>query len=150
MNAGIQTGAVLKDESTADRSPEAVPYSFLHPLPWEDWAWTALLEQGFSAGISACQLHGLGRPDPAAPSVYDYEGLVLRARRDGAVVHRQVYWGTQARRESSPPPAEPTDAFASSSAGNRAAMPATSEQAYPWQFFTDEPLVSGAETAPTP
>jgi hypothetical protein len=151
LPAGIQTGADLKrDESTAERGPEPVPYSFLHPLPWEDWAWNALVEQGFSAGISACQLHGLGRPDPEMPTVYDYEGLVLRARRDGAVIHKQVYWGSLVQRQASAPATSPNDAFASGLAGNRAATPTLSGQAYPWQLFTDEPLSSGTDAVPTP
>jgi type II secretory pathway pseudopilin PulG len=66
--------------------------SYLHTLSWSPEAWARLLRSGSSAGVVACQLHGLGRQDPSWPSVYAFQGLVLRAQRDGAVVRRQVYW----------------------------------------------------------
>ena len=67
-------------------------YSYLYPLPWDDWAWNRIVKSGANAGLAACQLHGMGRPDPDAPSMLDFEGLVLRAQLDGAVVRREVYW----------------------------------------------------------
>jgi prepilin-type N-terminal cleavage/methylation domain-containing protein len=81
---------------------ESIRYSYLHPLPWQQGAWNILSDLGFNAGIAACQLHGVGKPDPVAPSIRDYEGLVLRARRDTAVVRTHVYWANAA---ASPPPA---------------------------------------------
>jgi hypothetical protein len=36
----------------------------------------------------------LGRPDPVRPTIHDYEGLVLRGRRDGAVLQRKVFWAS--------------------------------------------------------
>jgi len=81
---------------------ESIRYSYLHPLPWQQGAWNILSDLGFNAGIAACQLHGVGKPDPVAPSIRDYEGLVLRARRDMAVVRTHVYWANAA---ASPPPA---------------------------------------------
>jgi prepilin-type N-terminal cleavage/methylation domain-containing protein len=68
-------------------------HSYLYPLPWDDWAWNRIVKSGAHAGLAACQLHGVGRPDPEAPSMLDFEGLVLRAQLDGAVVRREVYWG---------------------------------------------------------
>jgi prepilin-type N-terminal cleavage/methylation domain-containing protein len=81
---------------------ESIRYSYLHPLPWQQGAWNILSDLGFNAGIAACQLHGVGKPDPVMPSIHDYEGLVLRARRDTAVVRTHVYWANAA---ASPPPA---------------------------------------------
>ena len=81
---------------------ESIRYSYLHPLPWQQGAWNILSDLGFNAGIAACQLHGVGKPDPVMPSIRDYEGLVLRARRDTAVVRTHVYWANSA---ASPPPA---------------------------------------------
>jgi prepilin-type N-terminal cleavage/methylation domain-containing protein len=116
---------------------DPVAYSFLHPLPWQDWAWNILLEQGSAAGISACQLHGLGKPDPVAPSIYDYEGLVLRARRDGAVIQKRVYWGPRAKPDLGPPTTSP-DGMASAFSGNGDAPISLPGQDYPWLFFIDE------------
>jgi prepilin-type N-terminal cleavage/methylation domain-containing protein len=67
-------------------------YSYLHPLPWEDSNWDKLMKKESSAGLATCQVHGIGKPNLDAPSIYNYEGLILRAQRDGAVVRRQIYW----------------------------------------------------------
>ena len=70
----------------------SVAYSYLHPMPWSDSEWSVIERAGASAGLLACQLHGLGRQQPERPSVQDFEGLVLRGQLDGAVVRRQMYW----------------------------------------------------------
>ena len=70
----------------------AVPYSYLHPMPWSDTEWNRLERTGNSAGLLVCQLHGIGRQRSDRPSVRDFEGLVLRGQLDGAVVRRQMYW----------------------------------------------------------
>lgn len=103
-----------------------VAYSYLHPLPWEDWAWSLLSEQGSSAGIAACQLHGFGKQDVESPSIYNFEGLVLRAQRDTAVVRRQVYWELA---QQGPPQAPAPFAM----------LPTADASAsqYPWRFFID-------------
>jgi len=105
---------------------EPIRYSYLHPLPWEFGAWNVLSDLGFNAGIAACQLHGVGKPNPDMPSIHDYEGLVLRARRDTAVVRTHVYWATAA---ASPPGASAP--FAAVAA--RDTMPPN----YPWLLFID-------------
>lgn len=104
-------------------SPPSIPYSYLHPLPWDNVAWDRLMKTPSGAGIAACQLHGLGKQNLAAPSIYDFEGLVLRAQRDGSVVRRQVYW----------PPQNKT---ATAAMDFMATAPATN---YPWTLFSDEP-----------
>ena len=117
-------------------------HSYLYPLPWDDWAWNRIVKSGAHAGLAACQLHGVGRPDPEVPSMLDFEGLVLRAQLDGAVVRREVYWGAgmDAAFESSGAdipdgnlmaPAPPAQ-----EAGNRVQF--TSD--FPWALFMDEPL----------
>jgi hypothetical protein len=80
-----------------------------------------------TAGIAACQVHGLGKPNLAAPSYYNYEGLVLRGQRDGAVVRRQVFWSSEEKSRNEPP----TDF----------AAPVATDQpdGYPWELFTDQP-----------
>jgi len=139
------------DKSMASPASDPVRYSFLHPLPWQDWAWVVLSEQGSAAGISACQLHGLGKPDPVAPSIYDYEGLVLRARRDGAVIVRHVYWAAHANRDVSPPTASADSTAAASFLGNGNKAMTLMGQDYPWQFFMDEmPDVSTSAPAVLP
>jgi prepilin-type N-terminal cleavage/methylation domain-containing protein len=108
---------------------DPVRLSYLHPLGWDDDSWQQLSKKGSQAGIAACQLHGLGRPDPDFPSIRDFQGLVLRAQWDGAVVKRQVFWdsnlmaGTGTRNQ---------DTFAP--------PPAMAAQDKPWQFFSDDPI----------
>ncbi len=66
-------------------------YSYtLHPLGWDISIWNRLISFGNSAGVAACELHGLGQQDPS--DVHNYTGLLLRARFDGAVIRRQLFW----------------------------------------------------------
>ncbi len=116
-------------------------YSYLYPLPWDDWAWNRIVKSGPHAGLAACQLHGVGRPDPEMPSMLDYEGLVLRAQLDGAVVRREVYWGggLDASFETAGTDIPEGDLMAPAppeGAGNRVQF--TPE--FPWALFMDEPL----------
>jgi prepilin-type N-terminal cleavage/methylation domain-containing protein len=103
-------------------------YSYLHPLSWDNAAWNRLLKAGSAAGVAACQVHGLGRPDPIHPSLNDFQGLVLRGRRDGAVVHRKVFWASVSH------PGTASD-------GGATATPASGlgfGGDYPWPLFVDE------------
>lgn len=108
----------------------AVPYSYLHPMPWSDSDWNLLEREGSSAGLLACQLHGLGRQRTERPSVRDFEGMVLRGQLDGAVVRRQMYWD---------------DSFATIAADTEsAAAPQFVATRFgaarlPWKFFVDLP-----------
>ncbi|MBT5925750.1 MAG: type II secretion system protein [Verrucomicrobia bacterium] len=114
-------------------------HSYLYPLPWDDWAWNRIVKSGPHAGLAACQLHGVGRPDPESPSMLDYEGLVLRAQLDGAVVRREVYWGAglDASFELSGAAIEEGDLMAPPQvAGSR--VPFTPD--FPWALFMDEPI----------
>ena len=82
----IQPGWVSSSNSAG-----ALRYSYLlHPLNWDELMWNRLMQTGGSAGVAACQLHGLGKQDN--PDVHNYSGLLLRAQRDGAVVRRQLFW----------------------------------------------------------
>jgi type II secretory pathway pseudopilin PulG len=130
--------------SVATNPPPGVPYSYLHPLPWDDLAWNTLVEQGSSAGIAACQLHGLGKQDIGQPSIYNFEGLVLRAQRDTAVVRRQVYWDQPASSEDRAAP------FVSPPAMDAAISQPQSQSQYPWRFFTDQPPVSDPSSVTQP
>jgi len=127
-------------------------YSYLYPLPWDDWAWNRVVKSGPHAGLAACQLHGIGRPDPEVPSMLDYEGLVLRAQLDGAVVRREVFW-TRPEEESvefdsapaasiagpeSPGFAPPMESSADDQSSARVAF--TPE--FPWALFMDNPLTN--------
>jgi prepilin-type N-terminal cleavage/methylation domain-containing protein len=70
---------------------EPAPYSYLlYPLDWDEDSWKRLMRAGSSAGVSACQLHGLGKQEN--PNVHNYSGLLIRGQRDGAVVRRQFFW----------------------------------------------------------
>jgi prepilin-type N-terminal cleavage/methylation domain-containing protein len=110
--------------------------SYLHPLPWTDESWNGLMQQGGNAGVAACQLHGLGRQNLESPSLYDFEGLVLRARRDGAVVRRKVFWTAAVRGGDADKSAE----MAAPSFGtmpSEMVMPSVVEPA--WPLLSDEP-----------
>lgn len=116
-------------------------FSFLHPLGWQDWAWNALARQHSNGGIGICQLHGIGRPDPVTPGIYDFQGLTLRAHLDGSVTRGMVFWdGAMSSIEgrwgdSGAIPAEPgapatpgADDLSMSDPGNGF---------YPWPLFLD-------------
>lgn len=125
-------------------------YSYLYPMPWDDWAWNLIVQSGPHAGLAACQLHGIGRADPEMPSMLNYEGLVLRAQLDGAVVRREVYWSPveseSLAMESAPAGpvmdtempgfAPPMESNAPESSASRVA--ATPE--VPWALFMDGPV----------
>lgn len=107
-----------------------VDRSYLTPLGWDDEAWRKLMKAGGNAGVAACQLHGLGRANLESPSVRDFQGLVLRARRDGAVVRRQIFWDPESPISSAPSEA---DGFMKA----RAMVPSF-DPGYPWKLFRDD------------
>ena len=95
----VQTGNLFSFSSQLGGTPaalnEPVKYSYLlHPLSWDDGMWDRLMQAGGSAGVAACQLHGLGKQD--VPDVHSFSGLLLRAQRDGAVVRRRLFWTSEA------------------------------------------------------
>jgi prepilin-type N-terminal cleavage/methylation domain-containing protein len=95
----IQSGSLIFTIPTVGGAPaalnEPVKYSYLlHPLSWDDATWDRLMQAGGSAGVAACQLHGLGTQD--VPDVHSFSGLLLRAQKDGAVVRRRIFWTTEA------------------------------------------------------
>lgn len=95
---------------------ETEPFSYLHTLSWRRLAWQRLATMGPETGIAICQLHGVRVPTSAtAPNYKDflqYEGLVQRAQRDGAVSSRRVF-----------------------RPGVTGAEPPGTD--YPWEFYTD-------------
>ncbi len=101
-------------------------YSYLSPLPWEQPAWDRLNKVDALAGVAVCQLHGVRRWKESPPSLYAYEGLVLRAQRDGAVVRRHLFWPEGGLERSFG-----TD-FAPSAAAPEIGP-------LPWPLFTDKP-----------
>lgn len=108
---------------------ESIGFSYLHPLFWRKSAWKTLLGLGNQAGVSVCQTHGvslsnLDRRVPAAKPYLAWEGLTLRAQRDGAVVARKIFRGVGLKPGSTDPsggvltPVIPGD--------------------YPWEFYLDQ------------
>ncbi len=70
-----------------------VPHSYFKSFNYYDEIWTRI-EKSSMGGLAACQLHGIGRQrKDEQPSITAYQGLVLRALKDGSVVTRQVFWG---------------------------------------------------------
>jgi prepilin-type N-terminal cleavage/methylation domain-containing protein len=138
VNATTLPNSSLVASIDASRGPaapetttEPVPFSYLHPLGWDDEAWNRLLKSGSGAGLVSCQLHGLGKANLEAPSIRDFEGTVLRGQRDTAVVRRKVFWDAPAD------PAAPTDnkGFTTTTS---LTPPSPVSANYPWPFFADE------------
>ena len=106
---------------------EPVKYSYLlHPLSWDEATWDRLMQAGGSAGVAACQLHGLGKQD--VPDVRSYSGLLLRAQRDGAVVRRRLFWTTD--------PLPPNTGTLTSFNGTGSVT-----DPYPLQIYLDDPTL---------
>jgi type II secretory pathway pseudopilin PulG len=126
----IFSGAPLGGPAVALNEPFKYSY-LLHPLSWDDETWDRLMRAGGSAGVAACQLHGLGKQD--VPDVQSFSGLLLRAQRDGAVVRRRVFWTT----EASPIGTLPNGTVATSF-GTPDGVSVLSAQ-YPMQIYLDDP-----------
>lgn len=107
---------------------ETVGFSYLHPLFWRKTAWKVLVDFGNLAGVSVCQLHGInlnqmnaanqqGKPYKA------WEGLTLRAQREGSVVPRKIFRGVSLKPGN----------------GETASGPITPviPGDYPWEFYLD-------------
>ena len=129
----VDAANVLGPSPRPERADDP-PFSYLHPLGWGDDAWAFLKSLQSEAGLAACQLHGIGRQNEKTPSVYDFEGLILRMRRDGAIVRRHIFWNRPddeldfaARMPSAPVADFALEAFAPSSFGVN----------YPWELFID-------------
>jgi hypothetical protein len=126
----VRTGGlqiIMPSDGSAQPLPSVNPVSYsylLHPLLWDEVTWNRLVQAG-SAGVAACQLHGLGRQD--VPDVHSFEGLLLRAQRDGAVVRRHIFWN------SSPP------VFVPSSHVDGYAIGYHVFDDYPFQIYLDDP-----------
>jgi prepilin-type N-terminal cleavage/methylation domain-containing protein len=77
-----------------------VPHSYFKSFDVNDETWQLIQRSSFG-GIAACQLHGIGKPDWEHPSMTQFQGLVLRAVKDGSIVPRQLFWTETG---SGPPP----------------------------------------------
>jgi prepilin-type N-terminal cleavage/methylation domain-containing protein len=85
--------------------PVDVARSYFKSFDLPEDLWNPI-EQNPVGGIAACQLHGIGRQDPnSPPSLQAYQGLVLRALKDTAVVTRQVFWTSVSRNNQPTGPA---------------------------------------------
>ncbi len=116
----------------ANLNTNVVPYSYLSPLAWEDWAWERLGKLGSRAGIAACQLHGLGKANLDSPSYLNFQGVLLRAQRDGSVVQREVYWDANNVGIMGSEDPSTTDSTSIPSSN-------TTGPSYPWNLFIDNP-----------
>jgi prepilin-type N-terminal cleavage/methylation domain-containing protein len=109
---------------------ESVKYSYLlHPLSVDQATWDRLMRAGETAGVAACQLHGLGTQDVA--DVHSFSGLLLRAQKDGAVVRRRLFWTSEV-----PPP---IGAVASGFNTTSSSSDFYSLQIFPVQIYLDDP-----------
>lgn len=81
---------------------ETVGFSYLHPLCWRKSAWKVLSEFGNHYGVGVCQVHGINlvpvdKVNPQGKGYLSWEGLTLRAQRDGAVISRKIFRGSNLR-----------------------------------------------------
>ena len=83
-----------------------VPHSYFESFDWADDTWQ-LIQNAPLGGIAACQLHGIGKADWQHPAVTQFQGLVLRAVKDGSVIPRQVFWSELATNNGTTPGAGP-------------------------------------------
>lgn len=75
-------------------TPGDVPHSYFKSFDYYDEIWQRIDKSG-TGGLAACVLHGIGRQQKdVPPRMNTYQGLVLRALKDGSVVNRQVFWST--------------------------------------------------------
>jgi len=108
---------------------ESVKYSYLlHPLSVDQATWDRLMRAGETAGVAACQLHGLGNQD--VPDVHSFSGLLLRAQKDGAVVRRRLFWTSEV-----PPIGTVASGFNPASSSSDF----YSLQIFPLQIYLDDP-----------
>jgi prepilin-type N-terminal cleavage/methylation domain-containing protein len=101
------------------------PTTYDNPLAWGDASWRALMNEGSSAGLAACQRHGWRRR--MAENGAGQMTFILRAQRDGAVVRRFIF----------PETAAPD--FGNVSTTPNASAGPTTFLTSPWQLFADEP-----------
>lgn len=118
---------------------EPLPFSYLHPLSWSNEAWNRLQNAGGSAGLATCQWHGLGRPNPDGPSLLDFQGVVLRGQRDGAVVRRKVFWETAVNNASDAVGLAPPSLAPPSEMPGFAARSKQNQSQDTWKLLSDEP-----------
>ena len=86
---------VILPGTDAPASPEQqntdVAHSYFKSFDYLDRIWQPI-ERSAMGGIAACQLHGIGRQSKDVPPSFGaYQGLVLRALKDGSVITRQVF-----------------------------------------------------------
>jgi type II secretory pathway pseudopilin PulG len=73
-------------------TPPDIAHSYFKSFDYVEEIWQDI-NRAALGGIAACQLHGLGRQvKDKYPAIQDYQGLVLRALKDGSVITRQVFW----------------------------------------------------------
>jgi prepilin-type N-terminal cleavage/methylation domain-containing protein len=78
--------------SDAGTLPADVPHSYFKSFSYSDELWERI-ERNPLGGVAACQLHGIGRQRKDQPAPLEaFQGLVLRALKDGSVISRQVFW----------------------------------------------------------
>ena len=92
----------------APRTKPDLPRSYFDSFTGPDFLWEQV-QANASGGLAACQLHGMAAASPDRPTIYDYQGLLLRALKDGAVIQRQFFWNGFNTTEG--PAAPSTDGF---------------------------------------
>lgn len=69
-----------------------IAHSYFKSFDYVDRIWQSI-DRNALGGVAACQLHGIGRQSKDNPPMLGaYQGLVLRALKDGSVIPRQVFF----------------------------------------------------------
>lgn len=116
-----------------DSMDDTVSFSYLHPFSGPDSLWRSVLNQQSRTGFATCQLHGIGEAREEAPSIFAFEGTVLRGQLDGSVVNRKFYWD-RGPIETPPDFAAPANPSPDAGAGD-----------FPVGLFVDPGTVLGGE-----
>jgi prepilin-type N-terminal cleavage/methylation domain-containing protein len=108
---GYSRTPIIGDKSES-AAPTEVAHSYFKAFDTTDDVWDRI-EANPMAGVSACQLHGVGRQSlEMTPSISAYQGLVLRALKDSSVVTRQVFWQESSMDKNGvAPPGGPVSSF---------------------------------------
>ena len=94
LDAGRKSSAeiAIPGRETPELLLMDVAHSYFKAFDYVDEIWDQI-DKNPRGGVAACQLHGIGRQrKDEAPSMSAYQGLVLRALKDGSVIPLQVFW----------------------------------------------------------
>jgi prepilin-type N-terminal cleavage/methylation domain-containing protein len=132
--SGDGTGSVV----FSNPPPVEIAHSYFKSFALPDDAWDRI-DKSPLAGIAACQLHGIGRQSiDTPPSLYAYQGLVLRGLKDSSVVTRQVFWPSSTAGADKPSLVGPSSGISVSAPVNNGGAASTGATLSELPLFLDD------------